>query len=280
MNCSRSLLVSTCLFFLFALFPLTLSAETDCDQGNGRLNSAQPKAIAPDEIIRKFAEKEAVFKDARNHYTYTQEVIVQEMDGNTVDGEFHETTDILYDDQGRRLEQVKYAPQSTLKRLGMTKEDYDDFRNRLPFVLTTQDLPQYNILYAGQQHVDELDTYVFDVAPKHVEKEGGKRYFQGRIWVDNHDFQIVKTCGRNVPDIHKKGSENLTPKFVTYREQVDGQYWFTTYTRADDILRFSSGDVHVRETLKYSKYQRFGAKTRIIYKGEALPGATPTPTPQ
>jgi hypothetical protein len=271
---------SVCAFFLIVFIPLSLPAETDCEEGNGRLNPAQPAGIPPDEIIRKFAEKEAVFKDARNHYTYTQEVIVQEMDGNTVEGEFHETTDILYDDQGRRLEQVKYAPQSTLKRLGMTKEDYDDFRNRLPFVLTTQDLPQYNVLYAGQQHVDELDTYVFDVAPKHVEKEGGKRFFQGRIWVDNHDFQIVKTCGRNVPDIHKKGSENLTPKFVTYREQVDGQYWFPTYTRADDILRFSSGDVHVRETLKYSKYQRFGAKTRIIYKGEVLPGASPTPTPQ
>jgi hypothetical protein len=279
MNRPRLRVASACAFFLVVFLPLSLPAQTDCEQGNGRLNPAQPEGISPDEIIRKFAEKEAIFKDARNHYTYTQEVIVQEMDGDTVGGEFRETTDILYDDQGRRLEQVKYAPQSTLKRLGMTKEDYDDFRNRLPFVLTTQDLPQYNILYAGQQTVDELDTYVFDVAPKHVEKEGGKRYFQGRIWVDNRDFQIVKTCGRNVPDVHKKGSENLTPKFVTYREQVDGQYWFPTYTRADDILRFSSGDVHVRETLKYSKYQRFGAKTRIIYKGEVLPGASPTPTP-
>lgn len=270
---------SMCVLLLAIFFPLTLPAQTDCEEGNGRLNPAQPGAISPEEIIRKFAEKESIFKDARNHYTYTQEVIVQEMDGNTVGGEFHETTDILYDDQGRRLEQVKYAPQSTLQRLGMTKEDYDDFRTRLPFVLTTQDLPQYNILYAGQQHVDELDTFVFDVAPKHVEKEGGKRYFQGRIWVDNRDYQIVKTCGRNVPDVHKKGSENLTPKFVTYREQIDGQYWFPTYTRADDVLRFSSGDVHVRETLKYSNYKRFGAKTRIIYKGQVQDEPTPTPTP-
>lgn len=279
MNCPRSLFASTCLLFLFVFFPAALPADTDCEEGNGQLNPAQPEAISSEEIIRKFAEKEAVFKDARNHYTYTQEVVVQELDGNTVGGEFRETTDILYDDQGRRLEQVKYAPQSTLKRLGMTKEDFDDFRNRLPFVLTSQDLPQYNILYAGQQRVDELDTYVFDVAPKHVEKEGGKRYFQGRIWVDNRDFQIVKTCGRNIPDVHKKGSENLTPKFVTYREQIDGQYWFPTYTRADDILRFSSGDVHVRETLKYSNYQRFGVKTRIIYKGQVPDEPKPSPQP-
>ena len=278
MNCSRSR-VSVCLLFLSVFFPLTLFPQTDCEEGNGRLNPAQPEAISPEEIIRKFADKEAIFKDARNHYTYTQEVIVQEMDGNTVDGEFRETTDILYDDQGKRLEQVKYAPQSTLKRLGITKEDFDDFRNRLPFVLTAQDLSQYNVLYAGQQKVDELDTYVFDIAPKHVEKEGGKRYFQGRIWVDNRDYQIVKTCGKNIPDIHKKGNENLTPKFVTYREQIDGRYWFPTYTRADDILRFSSGDVHIRETLKYSNYKRFGAKTRIIYNGQVQDEPKPTPSP-
>jgi hypothetical protein len=256
------------LLFVAVLLSAAMQAETACDRGNGPLNPASPQAITPEQVIEKFAAKEAVFKEARNHYTYTQEVVVQEMDGNTVDGEFRETTEILYDDQGRRLEQVKYAPMPSLKRIGLTKEDYDDFRNRLPFVLTTEDIPQYNILYAGQQRVDELGTFVFDVAPRHVEKEGGKRYFQGRIWVDDRDFQIVKTCGKNVPDIHKKGNENLTPSFVTYREQIDGEYWFPTYTSADDVLRFSNGDVHIRETLKYTNYKRFGVKTRITYGGE------------
>ncbi|HLK53786.1 MAG TPA: hypothetical protein VKU42_10025, partial [Candidatus Angelobacter sp.] len=86
--------------------------------------------------------------------------------------------------------------------------------------------------------------------------------------VDNRDFQIVKTCGKNVPDIHKKNEENLTPKFVTYREQVDGQYWFPTYTRADDTLHFKDQDVQVREIVKYTNYKRFGVKTRIIVGGE------------
>jgi hypothetical protein len=231
------------------------------------------------DLIQKFAAKEAIFKEARNHYTYTQEVSVETLDGDTVDGRFKETTDVLYDDQGKRIENVTYAPMNTLTRVMLTKEDFDDFRNHLPFVLTTEDLPEYNILYAGQQHVDELDTYVFDVAPKKVEKEGGPRFFQGRIWVDNRDFQIVKTCGKNVPDIHKKGQENLTPKFVTYREQVDGQYWFPTYTRADDILHFrdGAGDVHIRETLKYTNYKRFGVKTRIIYNGQPIKGGGSEP---
>ena len=267
---SPRLALSACVSLLAVLFPLASAAQTNCDAGNGPLRSAPPQAISVQDLVQKFAGQEEVFKDARNHYAYTQDVTVQTLDGDTVSGEFRETTDVLYDDQGKRVEKVTYAPQSTLKGISITKEDYDDFRNRLPFVLTTQDLGQYNISYVGQQHVDEIDTYVFDVAPKKVDKNGGPRFFDGRIWVDNRDFQIVKTCGKNVPDIHKKDSENLTPKFVTYREQIDGQYWFPTYTRADDDLHFRSGDVRIREIVKYTNYKRFGVKTRIIYNGQPI----------
>lgn len=264
------------LSFFFLLAGPAL-AETNCEEGNGPLKTAQPNGITPEQIIQKFAAKEAIFKEARNHYTYTQEVVVQTLDGDTVDGEYRQTTDILYDDQGKRIEEVKYAPAPSLTRVMMTKEDFDDIRNRLPFVLTTEDLPKYQVQYQGQQHVDEIDTYVFDIAPKHVEKNGGPRYFQGRIWVDNRDFQIVKTCGKNVPDIHGKDNENLTPKFVTYREQIDNDYWFPTYTKADDDLEFKTGPVHIREIVKYTNYKRFGVKTRIIYGKEAPPESNPQP---
>jgi hypothetical protein len=282
MKVCRLLKVSAQVLFCLVLLTACLRADTNCDEGASPLNTAQPNGISPQEIIQKLAAKEQVFREARNNYTYTQDITVQTLEGNTVDGEWHQVWDITYDDKGNRIENVTFAPMDTLKRVSMTREDFDDIRNRLPFVLTTDDLPLYGVLYAGQQHVDEIDTYVFDMAPKKIEK--GRRYFQGRIWVDNKDFQIVKTCGRNVPDVHakkKNEQENLTPKFVTYREQVDGQYWFPTYTRADDELRFQSGDVHIREIVKYSNYKRFGAKHRIIYKGEVQePTPTPTPTPK
>lgn len=260
--------LSVVLAFLI-LFPGALTAQTDCEEGNGPLNTGQPQGTTPADIIQKFATKEGVFRQARDNYTYTQEVTVQTLDGHTVDGEFKQVTDVTYDNKGNRIETVTFAPQSTLQRVYMSAEDYTDFRNKMPFVMTNEDLPQYDILYAGTQHVDEIDTYVFDIAPKRVEKD--KRYFQGRIWVDNHDFQIVKTCGKSVPDIHKKDNENLTPRFVTYREQIDGQYWFPTYTRADDVLHFRDQDVHIREIIKYTNYKRFGARTKIIFKGEVPP---------
>ncbi|HLJ29207.1 MAG TPA: hypothetical protein VKY85_21040 [Candidatus Angelobacter sp.] len=259
----------TLIALLVLLLPAALPAQTDCEEGDGPLNRNPPQGIAPAEIIQKFATKEAVFKQARDNYAYTQDVTVQTLDGHTVDGEYKEVTDITYDNKGNRIENVTFAPQSTLSRVSMSREDFADIRSKMPFVMTSADLPEYDTLYVGTQHVDEIDTYVFDVAPKHIEKD--KRYFQGRIWVDNHDLQIVKTCGKSVPDTRKKDNENLMPRFVTYREQIDGEYWFPTYTRADDFLHFSGGDVHIREIIKYTNYKRFGSRTKIIFKGEAPP---------
>jgi hypothetical protein len=147
----------------------------------------------------------------------------------------------------------------------------------MPFVLTNEDLPEYNILYVGQQQEDQLNCYVFDIAPKQI--EGKKRYFQGRIWVDDHDFQIVKTYGKSVPDVRKKhgNEENLYPKFTTWRQQIDGLYWFPVYTRADDVLHFKMQDVHIREIIKYQDYRRFGSNVKILYEGKEIPKGQKAP---
>lgn len=261
------------LIMALLLTPAALLADTNCDEGTGPLNTAQPQGITPQEIIQKFAAREEVFRQARNNYVYTQDITVQELDGTSVSGEFRLVQDITYDDKGVRQENVTYAPQSSLRQLSLSREDYEDFRSKMAFIMTTSDLPQYNLLYVGQQRQDEIDTYVFDTAPKTIEK--GQRYFQGRIWVDNRDFQIVKSCGKTVPEAiantkkKKNIQENLSPKFVTYREQIDGQYWFPTYIRADDTLHFRNNDVHMREIIKLTNYKRFGSKTKIIFKGEA-----------
>ena len=68
------------------------------------------------------------------------------MDGLVV-GTFEQSWDILFDDQGRRIEHVTYAPVPTLKRIGITQEDYESMRNIQPFVLTTDELPDYEVRY-------------------------------------------------------------------------------------------------------------------------------------
>ncbi len=267
----KSLLV----FALLAALSLPAAAQ----RGEGPLDTSQPVGITPEQIIQEFAAKEKEFKIARDQYTYRQTVKVQTIDGDTADGEYEMVFDVLFDNQGRRTQQVVFAPQSTLQRISMTEQDENDIENLLPFVLTSDEIPEYNILYVGKQREDELGTYVFDVAPKKIEKN--KRYFQGRIWVDDHDLQIVKTKGKTVPDIRKgRENENLFPGFTTWREQIDGKYWFPTYTLADDVLHFSSGDVHVREIVKYTNYKRFGSNVKITYEGQELPkGPVDSKTP-
>jgi len=260
------------------LLPIIMLSQIARAQ-EGALDKSEPKGTTVEEIIKRFANKEKEFKTARDQYTFRQDVKVMTLDGDTPDGSYQQVFDVTFDDKGRKIKNVVFAPQPTLQRIQMTEEDFDDIENRLPFVLTSDEIGEYDILYVGQQKQDELNTYVFDVAPKQI--VGKKRYFQGRIWVDNHDFQIVETYGKTVPDIRKKkGSENLFPKFTTWREQIDGQYWFPTYTRAEDTLKFSMGDVKIREIIKYTNYRRFGAKSKIIYEGKEVQKAEPKPGEQ
>ena len=263
-----------------ALAFLASSSVANAQRGESQLDSSPPQGITEQEIIQRFAAKEKEFKQARDQYTYRQSLTVQTLDGDTVNGEFKEVADVLFDDRGKRTDHVVFAPQNTLVGIVMTKEDIDDIRNRMPFVLTSDEIPEYQILYVGKQHIDELGTYVFDVAPKQIDKN--KRYFQGRIWVDDQDFQIVKTYGKNVPDLGTKkrgGQENLFPAFTTWRDRVDGKYWFPVYTKVDDTLHFSSGDIHIRQVVKYTEYKRFGAKSKITYEGQEISKDKPATTP-
>jgi len=251
------------------------------DSGFGRMD-VSPPATPPDEIIKKFAAKESEFQEALNHYTYRRIAKVQTIDDdNKVDGEYYEVDDVIFDPDGKRTEKVVFAPGSTLQRVMMSPSDFQDIQHGYPFVLTTEEVGEYNIKYVGRQRVDEVDCFVFDVSPKQIEKN--KRYLDGRIWVDATDLQIVVTNGRMVPDDTRKGKEDLHPPFMTWREQVDGHYWFPVYTKGEGILHFSGGygymaqDVHIRDIIKYTDYKRFGSTSKIIYEGQDI---TPQQNPQ
>ena len=220
----------------------------------GPLLADPPKGTTPQEIIQRFTAKEKEFKNARTRCTYRQAVKMQALDGESVTEEYQQVADVRIDEAGKKVKTVVLGPQSTMI---LSPEDAADIESRLHFTLSTDELPDYNLTYVGQQQQDELHCYVFDIAPRQIEKS--KRYFQGRIWVDDHDLQIVRMSGKSVPDIHQKkrgkGQENLFPKFTTYRELVDGKYWFPTYSLTDDTLHFPAGDVHVRGTVKGTDYK-------------------------
>jgi hypothetical protein len=234
-----------------------------------------PPTMPVDDIIKKFAENEDSFKEARGNYTYTQTVIVKDFDPATGEagGEYRDVRDVTFTPQGKRFENVTYAPPNTLQFLQLTPEDISDLRNIQPFVLTSDQLPLYDVKYVDHEPVDQLTAYVFDVSPKRIEK--GHRYFQGKIWVEDKDFAIVKSHGKAVPD----EKSNMFPTFDTYRELIAGKYWFPTYTHADDILHFSSQnkmkngasltpDQRLVETVRYENYKYFGSTIKIKAVGQ------------
>jgi len=259
--------------------PMTL------DSGFGAMD-INPPSTPPEEIVKQFAAKESEFQQALNHYTYRRIARVQTIDDdNKVDGEYYEVDDVIFDSSGKRTEKVVYAPENSLQRVSMSPSDLQDIQHGYPFVLTAEEIGQYDLKYVGKQKVDEIDCYVFDVSPKVIEKK--KRYLLGRIWVNTTELQIVVTNGRMVPDDTRKGSEDLHPPFMTWRAQIDGHYWFPVYTKGEGILHFAGGhgymaeDVHMRDTIKYSDYKQFGSTTKIIYDGQDISnkGAAPDSKP-
>jgi hypothetical protein len=218
------------------------------------------KDPTPDEIIKAFSAKETEFYEAWIQYTYRQTLEVRIISVNDVPS--HErlniVSDIVFRDDGTR--EVRAVDRSgALRSVGFTKEDEEVINNIQPFALTTKDLPLYNLKYEGRERIDELDCYVFAVKPRETKKD--KLYFEGRIWVDDQDLQVVMTRGKPVP----QKSNNLFPDFETRREIIDGKYWFPTWTHADSVLNFPSQRVHVEETITYENFKRFGSKTKIEY---------------
>ena len=235
----------------------------------------EPSAAEIDNIIAKFAAKEAEFSLARENYTYRQHVRIQETDPGG--GAFEVVSDIIFSAEGKRTERVVRAPVPTLRRIQLTPEDEQDLRAVQPFVLTTNELSKYFIRYLGKQKLDEIPCLTFAVKPRKLEP--GQRYFQGTVWVDDRDLQIVKSYGR-ATGVKKKGFDYQFPKFETYREQVDGKYWFPTYTIANDTLNFDSGPVRIRMSVRYADYKQFKSDVKITFEDKPADVKPATPDPK
>ena len=218
------------------------------------------------EIIPKVATNDAKIANARENYSYRQRYRIEELDmsGRMV-GKMETVADIIFTAEGKRTERVVFAPMNTLQGLQLTPEDEQDLRNVQPFVLTTKDVNDYKIRFLGKEKIDEIGTYVFAVKPKQMVE--GKRYFGGTIWVDDRDLQIVKTYGRAI-GVGKKVEKQRFPKFETWREQIDGKYWFPTYTAANDTLPFESGPLPIKMLVTYKDYKQFKSESTITYGDE------------
>src|SRR5215831_8196683 len=261
--------IAFCSSLLMVATPVAFSQQTTADaKGPTMGGSANLSQAQIDEIVRKFTAKETQFRQALNEYFFKRDALIQELGmGGQVIGEYHRISDFTFDDKGTRFEKINYFPMPSLQGATMTNEDLDDLGGVNPFALEGTKAALYNFKYVGKERIDELDLFVFDVSPKVMPSPKSKdRVFVGRIWVDDHDLQIVKAKGKAGPET----KQNKFPIVETYREQIDGKFWFPTYVYADDDLIFDNGsDFRVRMRVKYSDYRVGRGKVTITEVGEA-----------
>lgn len=267
--------------FVFAVFAVTVISTVSFAQTSGiRTESLSQGEI--DNIIKKFSANEFDFRQALQDYAFNRDAKVQTVGlGGQITGTYIRNSFMTFTDGGKRFERILYAPVSTLKELSITPEDIDDLSGINPFAIEPKYLNEYKFTYVGKEKIDEVDTYVFDVAPKVIPdwKKSKLRLFTGRIWVDDSDVMIVKTKGKAVPE----GKQRF-PVVETWRNSVDGKYWFPVYSAADDELVFDNGQVvKIRVRVTYANYRLGRSDDRILDGEEEVkdpkPAVTPTPTP-
>jgi muconolactone delta-isomerase len=274
---SAKISIKAVMFVAAILFPVLSTDSLVRAQGSGASSGTLPPAEV-ERLIKTFTAKEAQFRNALNAYSFKRDAVIQSLGmGGQITGEYHRVSLFTFDDQGNRYEKINYFPMPSFQ--SVTQEDLDDLGGIQPFALEPSKIPQYDFKYVGKDKIDELGLYVFDVSPKVMPdpKKSKERFFLGRIWVDDQELQIVKTKGKGVPETKK----NKFPTVETYREQIDGRYWFPTYSYADEELIFDSGDVlHIRMKVRYSDFELARAKVKIIEVDDPdAPKKEPTPPP-
>jgi len=249
-----ALLSLASLIFIVCVLPDLSGAD------EGTPPAAAKKDPTPEEIIKRFTENETELYKAWMNYTYVQNIHVRilSVDGRPSNEWMEMVFEVVFNDDGSR-EIYEVRNRGRLQAVQFTREDREIITNLNPFALTTADLPLYDLKYEGKEQVDELNCYVFSVKPRNMRR--GQLYFEGKIWVDDVDYLVVRTLGRPVPQT----KNNLFPEFETLRQLIDGKYWFPVWTYSDERLRFPDMTVRIEQTITYDDYRRFDASTTIRF---------------
>jgi hypothetical protein len=255
--------------------PLTPPPEHHVTRIGAVAEPEAPPALPAEEIIRRFSQKEDEYLLSRTRYTYRKTIRIQEFgpDGQPA-GEFVLVTQPVRDTEGKLFEKVIEMPVSTLQHVILRSEDVEGLQRVPAFPLTTAQLAKYDLKYLGKEQVDEIDCYIFQAKPKVVER--AKAYFDGIVWVDAKYLEVVKTYGKWMTDQGEMRSVADLPfsLFETYRENVDGKYWFPNYSRSDGTLVRKNLEIPVRLVVKWTDF-----KPMPTGAPAAPPAAAATPKP-
>jgi hypothetical protein len=235
-----------------------------------------PPDLPETEIVKRFSQKEDEYIRSRAGYTYRKTIRIQEFDADGQPaGEFVLVTQPSRDSEGKLFEKIVERPQSTLRHFFLRSEDLEGLQRIPAFPLTSGQLAKYDLKYLGKEQVDEIDCYIFQAKPKIVERI--KAYFDGVVWVDAKYLEVVKTYGKWVTDQGEMHEVKDLPfaLFETYRENVDGKYWFPNYTRSDGTVNLKGAEIPVRLVIKWTDFKPIASAPQA----PALPPPAGSPKP-
>jgi hypothetical protein len=211
-----------------------------------------PPPIPEAEIIKRFAANEVIMQKQYDAYNFTQMIRVEEL--TDPGGKFTVTGEVYTRPDGQRYLRVTKAPESNLKITAFALEDVKTIATLPLFVLTPDEIANYTFTYAGQDKLDQINTYVFQVKPKQLSRT--RRLFDGVIWVDDQDCVIVKSFGKFVSEIAGNGTKLPFTMFETFRENFQDKYWLPTYTRSDDYLQGADNtEQHLRLVIRDTDFK-------------------------
>lgn len=232
-----------------------------------------------DRIIKTTADNEGTFREALTSYVFDRSATISTVGmGGQISGTYRRDSFMTFTQDGKRFERIVFAPVPTLTEISVTPEDLEDLGGVNPFALEPRYIPLYNFTFLGNEKIDDIELYVFEVEPKIMpDPKSGQRLFIGRIWIDQRDLMIVKSKGKGVPETKK----NKFPIFETWRENVDGKHWFPAFSTSDDEIVFDSGQVvKMRVRVKYANYRIGRSEVKVIGEEDAPPEPQASPTPK
>jgi hypothetical protein len=257
--------------------PLTPPPEHTVRRVVGVPEAEAPPSLPPAQIIKAFAEKEELYQNTRPQYAYRKSIRIQEFgpDGKP-SGEYDATYDAVRSGDGKLYEKAIAAPESTLVYLQFEPEDAQQLTRIPEFPVTPAQISKYDLQYLSTEKVDEIDCYIFQVHPKTLDRQHPQ--FDGILWVDQKYLEVVKTYGNWVTDLGPVHPPTLPfGLFETYRENVDGKYWFPDYARSETVYKLKDRDVPIRVTIKWTNFKPFPAVSVPMTQTAAPPANAPQP---
>lgn len=222
---------------------------------SGRAPQGEPPSLPLEEIVRRFAEKEQEYARAHSLFRYRLSVKIQEIgDDDRIVGEFEQVSEVDFDRSGRRLARLVENPHADLLHLGVRQVELDDLLFVPLFILSPEDIPEYEITYVTRERVDEVDTYLFRLKPNHPPRPG-QRLFDGIVWVDADKLDIVRAHGRSLPARTGGAFKEYFQRVEVFRQPVD-DYLFPTYVRAEDVIAVYQKPTRARLVIRLTNHER------------------------